>query len=222
MPPEPSIVEWAAAALAAALIVAIGGQLVVGRADAGVTYWSRVAGWCIGSLASAVLLAAAVLAGAGIRAGRIEPVAGERPAVSGFARILLDLDPNATERVAIYGVGLLVPLAAVLVVLAIAAVDPARTIGLRIVEALVCSAVGVIAAAIALGDTGPLATRAAIGVVALAFGALVALALDELGRRDPESGRGFEDGRVVAVAPVPGVGPTGATEHEGQAVAPGS
>ena len=183
MQPEPSLADWVAATLAAVAIVAVAGQLLLGRVGNDVSRWSRVTGSLVASLASAVLLVAAVLAGAGIQATRLDPAqAGDDRPVSGFARTLIDIDPDVTERVALYGVGLLVPLAAVLVVLALAAVDPARTIGLRVVIALLCSAVAVLGAAVAVGDTGVLAHRAAVGIAALALAALGALATDEIGQ----------------------------------------
>jgi hypothetical protein len=180
--PSPSALEWLAAAVGAAAIVAVGGQLLLGRVDAGVTRWSRITGSLVASLATAVLLVAAVLAGAGIQASRLDRASdgADRPA-SGFARALIDVDPDVTERVALFGVGLLVPLAAVLVVLALAAVDPARTLGLRVVVALACSALAVVGLAVAFGDTGTLAALAAVSVGVLALAALGALAADEIG-----------------------------------------
>jgi hypothetical protein len=202
--PEPSVGEWVAAVVAAVAIVGVGGQLLLGRVGPDVSRWSRLAGSMIASLAAASLLAAAVLGGAGLQASRLDPAAsGDDRPTSGFARVLLDLDPEVTERVASFGLLLLVPLAAVLVVLAAAAVDPARTIGLRVVQAVVCSAVAVIAAAIAFGDTGVLATRASVAVCLLAVAALAALAIDEVThpRDDDYDDDGYDEyGNELVVA----------------------
>jgi hypothetical protein len=180
--PEPTTTDWALVALAAVLVVVVGGLLVIRPAlRPAVTTESRIAGFLIAGTATAVLLAAVVLGVAGWRASQLDPTAGgdDRPA-GPFVRYLIDSNPDSTERAAAYGLGVLVPLAAVLVVLAVAAVDPARSLGLRVVQGLLCGALFVTSVFVAIGDAGPLAARAAIGVALLTAGALAALATDEI------------------------------------------
>jgi hypothetical protein len=175
--------------VAAVLVVGVGGHLVVRSAlDRAPSTASRVAGHLLGCLAVAVLLVAVVLAAAGLQAAGIGAAAdAERPS-GPFIRYLLDADPDTTQRAATYGAAVLVPLAGVLAVLALAALDPARTVGLRAAQALAGAAVAVGALLVATGDTGPLVARSAAGMAAVAAGALGALAVDELTqprRRDP-------------------------------------
>ena len=183
--PEPTTTEWIAVSVAAALVVLLGGLLVIRPAlRPGVSIGSRVAGYLIASAAVALLLCAIVLGAAGLQASRLDPAlrGDDRPA-SAFAHFLIDENPDSTERAAGYSIGVLVPLASVLVVLALAAVDPSRPIGLRAIAGAICSALLVMGAFVAIGDTGPLAARAALGLVVLVAGALVALGLDELTHR---------------------------------------
>ena len=85
------------------------------------------------------------------------------------------------------------PLAALLGVLAHAVADPARTPGLRAVVGAVLGAVAVGAALVVLGDTGPLATRAALGVAAVAAVSAGALVVDELRLRRSLRAAGAEE-----------------------------
>jgi hypothetical protein len=186
--PEPTTTEWVLVSLAAVLVVVVGGLLLIRPAlRPSVTTESRLAGFLIAATAAAVLLVAFVVGAAGWQASRLDPAAGgdDRP-TGPFVQYLIDSNPDTTERAAAYGMGVLLPLAAVLVVLALAAVDPARSIGLRVVQGLVCAAILVISLFVAIGDTGPLATRAALGMALLSAGALAALATDELRHRRPE------------------------------------
>jgi hypothetical protein len=178
----PTTTDWVLVSLAATLVVVVGGLLLIRPAlRPSVSAESRLAGFCIAATATATLLLSVVLGAAGWRATSLDPAAGgdDRPA-GPFVRYLIDANPDSTERAAVYGVLVLVPLAAVLVVLAVAAVDPARTIGLRVVQGLVCAAVFVTSVFVAIGDAGPLAARAATGVAVLTAAALAALATDEI------------------------------------------
>ena len=182
---EPTTTEWWAAGIAAALVVLVGGLLFIRPAlRPAASGASRIAGFLLAAQAVAVVVVAAVLVGAGIRASSIE-VADDgtfEPLTGPFARFLFSRPPDTIERVAGYGAAVLLPLAGVLGVLALAAVDLGRSIGLRVIAALVCGAMLVTSVLVVVGDAGPLAGRAAIGVALLAGGAATALAADELSR----------------------------------------
>lgn len=185
MVPEPTTTEWVAAAVAAVLVVLLGGLLFVRPAVRPATSGpSRVAGLMLSALAVAVVLVVAVLVGAGIQASRLDPaLLGEDRPTGPFAVYLIDLDPATTERVAQWAPAILLPLAATLGVLALAAVDVGRSLGLRIIAALTSGAILACCWRVATQDAGPLAARAAVGAGALAAGALVAFIADELPRR---------------------------------------
>ena len=175
--------------LAAVLVVVVGGLLVIRPAlRTDISTESRLAGFLIAATAVATLLAATVLGAAGWLAIGLDPAQQGDDRPSGpFVQYLINPNPDTTERAAAYGMVVLVPLAAVLVVLALAAVDPARTIGLRVVQGLVCGALFAAGVFVAIGDTGPLAARAAVGVALLTGGALAALATDEVRHPRPAS-----------------------------------
>jgi hypothetical protein len=182
--PEPTTTEWFAAAAAAGLIVALGGlHLIRPAAVPGTTTAGRLAGWLLGCLTVSAILVTAVLVGAGIRAAQItmeELENGTRLPSGAFARYLFDADPDSTERVAQYGPAVLLPLAGTLGVLALAAVDVGRSIGLRAIAVATCVLLAAVAVLIGLGDAGPLATRTAVAVAGLSTAAVAALAADHL------------------------------------------
>lgn len=182
MVPEPTTTEWVMAAVAAVLIMLLGGLLFILPAlRRGATPASRMAGFLLSCLATAMVVIAAVLVVAGIRARSIDPLEGGegRPA-SPFARYLFDPNPASTERVATYGAAVLLPLAAVLGVLALAAVDLGRSIGLRAIAGLTCGALLIASVVLIIGDAGPLAARTAVGIGVLSAASAVALTADEL------------------------------------------
>jgi hypothetical protein len=183
---EPTTAEWWAAGGAAGLLVLVGGLLLIRpRRRAGVAITSRIAGWFLACAASAVLVVAAVVGTAGWKATSLDPAArGEDRPATAFAQYLIDSNPDSTERAAAYGLGVLVPLAAVLAVLALATVDPARPTGLRLIAAALTAALLVLCLFVVAGDAGPLAARAAMGIAGLASGALLFLVLDELTHRN--------------------------------------
>jgi hypothetical protein len=171
--------------MAAVLVVFLGGLLFVRPAIRPATTGpSRVAGLMLSALGVAVLLVVGVLAAAGISASKLDPaLLGEDRPTGPFARYLVDLDPTTTERVGTYAAAILLPLAATLGVLALAAVDVGRSLGLRVIAALTSGAIVAGCWRVATQDAGPLASRAAVGVGALATGALLAFLADELPRR---------------------------------------
>jgi hypothetical protein len=189
--PEPTTSEWVAAAAAAALIVTLAALLFIrpAAAERGTTPAGRLAGWLLACLATASVLGTVVLIGAGMRASMISLTdlqTGTGLPTGAFARYLFDADPDATERVAQYAPALLLPFAGTLAVLALAAVDAGRSVGLRLIGGLACVVVVVGSWFVGVGDVGPLAARTALGVGALAAGAGIALGVDHIigpGRR---------------------------------------
>jgi len=168
--------------LAVLAVVAVGAAAIVLPAlPRAATNACRVVAGGLAVLAVASLLTAAVLASAGSVASGID-LAAEAPELptGTFVDFLIDADPDATQAAGTYAPLILGPLAALLGVLAHAVADPARTPGLRAVAGAVLSAVAVGAALVVLGDTGDLATRAALGVAAVAAGSAGALLVDEL------------------------------------------
>lgn len=179
---EPTLLEWVVTSVAVLAVVAVGTAVVVGPAlPRAATRACRVTALGLGALAVSALLTGAVLAAAGSVAGGIDVAAGEPSRPSGtFVDFLVDADPDATEAAGAYAPLVLGPLAALLGVLAHAVADPARTPGLRSVAGAMLGAVLVGAALVVLGDTGALATRAALGVAVVASVAAGALLVDEL------------------------------------------
>lgn len=192
MPPGPTTTEWIAAAVAAALVVVVGGRLLVTPAlRRGTRHTSaRLAGMLLGCTAVALLLVVAVLVGTGLRSSMISTAdleAGTDLPAGAFVRLLFNPSLDVTERTAWYAAGLLVPASLPFGVLAVAVVDRQRSVGLRVVAAVLSFAFGAFAAYVALGDTsplptdpGPLAARAATGFVVLAVATLLALAVDHV------------------------------------------
>lgn len=178
---------------AALLVVALGGLHLVRPAatEPGTTAAGRLAAWLLGCLATASVLVTVVIVGAGVRAAQIsihDLENGTGLPTGAFARYLFDADPDSTERVAQYAPALLLPLAGTLAVLALAAVDVGRSVGLRAVAGLVCFLLAVCSAVVGLGDVGPLAARTALAVGVLSVAAATALAADHLlGPRRPSA-----------------------------------
>lgn len=193
MLPEPSATEWVAAAVASVLVVALGGLHFVRPAASGPgsTAAGKVAAWLLGCLGAAAVLVTVVLVGAGVRAAQIslsDLQNGTGLPTGAFARYLFDPDPDSTERVAQYAPAVLLPLAGTLAVLALAAVDAGRSIGLRAIAGGLCFLLAVACAVIGTGDVGPLAARTALAVGVLSVAAATALAADHLlGPRRPSA-----------------------------------
>ena len=171
--PDPTTGEWVAAAIAACLVVVLGALLLLGPAlrRSTATSWGRAGGLLLAITASGLVLVVAV-AFAGSRAGRA-PV-GE------FAGVLVHSEPGTAGRIAGYVAALLLPLAAVLAVLAVAVVDIGRPSGLRAAAGAAAGFVLVAGAVVTIGDTGPAPTAVGSAAVVLAAATILALALDEV------------------------------------------
>jgi hypothetical protein len=179
---EPTVLEWVVTSLAVLAVVAVGAAAIVLPAlPRAATNACRVVAVGLAALAVSSLLTGAVLASAGSVASGID-LAAEAPDLptGTFVDFLIDADPDATQAAGTYAPLVLGPLAALLGVLAHAVADPARTPGLRAVVGAVLGAVAVGAALVVLGDTGALATRAALGVASVAVVSAGALVVDEL------------------------------------------
>lgn len=182
---DPTTVEWIAAGVAAGLVVLVGAVLVlrpVLRRSAA-TPWGLTGGVLLAALAVGLVLVVAVVAVAGWRADVEHPPAGP------FAGVLVATDPATATRVSGYAAALLLPLAAVLLVLAVAVVDLGRSSGLRIAAGVAVGVVLSVGVLLAVGDAGSAPRVAGWAAAALAGAAGLALALDELvGGRQPGSG----------------------------------
>ena len=168
--------------LAVLAVVAVGAAAIVLPAlPRAASNACRVVAVGLAALAVSSLLTGAVLASAGSVASGID-LAAEAPELptGTFVDFLIDADPDATQVAGTYAPLVLGPLAALLGVLAHAVADPARTPGLRAVVGAVLGALAVGAALVVLGDTGALATRAALGVAVVAAVSAGALLVDEL------------------------------------------
>ena len=189
MLPEPTTTEWFAAAIAAGLVVALAGMLFIRpSAGPGTTVAGRLAGWLLACLACSAALGTAVIVGAGIRAAQInleDLQTGTGLPTGAFARYLFDADPGSTERAAQYAPAVLLPLAGTFAVLALAAVDLGRSVGLRAIAAVACLVVAGLCVVVGAGDVGPLVARTATAVGALSVAAVLALAVDHLVGTNP-------------------------------------
>ena len=190
MLPEPTTTEWFAAAIAAGLVVALAAlHFIRPSAVPGTTAAGRLAGWLLACLACSAALATAVIAGAGIRAAQIsieDLQTGTGLPSGAFARYLFDADPGSTERAAQYAPAVLLPLAGTFAVLALAAVDLGRSIGLRAIAAVVCVVVASLCVVVGVGDVGPLVARTATAVGLLSAAAVAALAVDHVLGANPK------------------------------------
>lgn len=177
--PDPTSAEWAAAGLAAALVVVVLSlhllRPVLARSPA--AGWGRVAGFLLACVAAELVLVAAVAAVAGWQGG--DDPGGP------FAGLLVHADGATGTRVAAYVAALTLPAAAVLVVLSLGVVDVGRPSGLRIVAGVVVGIVLAVAALVVWGDTGAAPEAAAWFAVLLAGGAALALVADEVAGRRP-------------------------------------
>lgn len=171
---DPTTGEWIAAGTAAGLAAAVLALLLVWvplrRSTA--TRWGRAAGFLLAAVASSLVVTVAVVVGIALD--------GDSGVSGPFGAVVARINAQTAERVAGYIAALLLPVAAVVAVLALAVVDVGRNTGLRIaagVAAGVLLATGVV---VALGDTGTAPTAAGWVIAVLAGGAAVALALDEV------------------------------------------
>jgi hypothetical protein len=183
--PDPTTAEWAAAGLAASLVVVLAAlhlvRGVLGRSAA--SPWGRVAGFLLGCIAVALVLCAVLAAAAGWRAG------GGR--TGPFAGVLVHPDRPNAERLGSYVPALTLPPAAVLAVLSLAVIEVGRPSGLRTVAGVASGAAAAMGALVVWGDPGAAPEAAAWFVTVLGAAAAVSLVVDELaGRRSgPGGGR---------------------------------
>lgn len=196
MLPTPTTTEWVAAALAAALVVALGALHVVGVGRRPLTR-DRLAlagGWLLGCLAATSLLVLAVLVGTAVRASLVSTadIQAQRHLPAGpFVGHLFNRDLSTTERVGWISAAYLLPLAGTFAVLAVAVVDRHRSVGMRIAALATSLVLAVFAACVALGtstpldtDPGPLAGRVSTAVLLLSLAAAAVAAADVV-RGDP-------------------------------------
>ena len=191
--PEPTTGEWIVAGVAAGLVVVIAALLLLRPAlqRSSATTWGRAAGLLLAASATGLVLVVAVVGVAGAQA--------DDTPLGAFAGVLVATDVGTARRVASYTAALLLPMAAVLGVLAVDVVDVGRPSGLR---AAAGSAVGFVLVGggyVVLGDAGPAATGAGWAAVLLAGGAALTLALDELaGARQPRSSSPASDSSTMS------------------------
>lgn len=168
---DPSTAEWLAAGAAAGLVVVVASLLalhpVLARSRA--TPWGRAAGLLLATIATGLVLVVVVALVAGTRAG-------EAPE-SALAGVLVQPDG---ERIGRYAAAILLPLAAVLAVLAFAVVDVGRPSGFRIAAGVAAGVVLAFGLLVGFGDGGTVPTALGRVTAALAAGAAASLALDEL------------------------------------------
>ncbi len=179
MPPaDPTTPEWVAAAVAAGLVVVLGGlhllRAVLARSAA--TAWGRLAGLLLAVLAVGLVLVVVVLGVAGAQAS--DGPTGE------FAAVLVHPEADTASRLAGYAAALLLPLAAALAILAVAVVDVGRGSGLRIAAGVASGLVMAIGALVSTGGTDGAALAAGWAAVVLGAAAAAALVADQLDARE--------------------------------------
>lgn len=178
---DPTTAEWVAAGVAAGFVVVLGAvhllRPVLARSPA--SPWGRASGLLFATITTGLVLAVAVVAVGGARAGR----ASAGP----FAGVLVHPEPPTAERIAGYAAALLLPLAAVLGVLAAAVVELGRPSGLRIAAGVAAGVVLACGTLLVAGDVGTVATGAGWSAVVLAAAAAATLVADELTGRQSSS-----------------------------------
>lgn len=192
MLPTPTTTEWAAAAVAAGLVVALGALhlLGVGRRPLTRDRLAVVAGWLLGCLAAASLLVLAVLVGTAVRAAMVSAadIEAQRDLPAGpFVGLLLNRDLSTSERVGWISPAYLLPMAGTFAVLAVATVDRHRSAGMRMAALASSLVLALVAAYVGLGtstpfdtDPGPLAARTATAVLVLSLAAAAVVTADVL------------------------------------------
>jgi hypothetical protein len=191
--PDPTAGEWFVAGVAAGLVVVVGALLLLRPAlwRSTATVWGRAAGLLLATAAMGLVLVVAVAGAAGARAD--DTPTGE------FAGVLVAVDRGAAGRVAGYTAALLLPLAAILAVLAVAVVDVGRPSSLRAAAGTAAGFVLLVGLRVVTGDAGPAATAAGWAAVLLAGGAALMLALDEVaGGRQSRSSASASDSSMTS------------------------
>ena len=121
LPPDPTTSEWIIAGIAAGLIAVVGGAHLVRPSlrRASITFWGRAAALLLGTATAGVVLALVVVFAAGMRAERIDLAAGTGYPEGPLAGVLVTQNVGAADDVATYAAALLLPIAAVLGILAV-------------------------------------------------------------------------------------------------------
>lgn len=175
----PTSGEWIAAGAAGALVVVLLAlhllRPALGRSPS--TVWGRAAGLLLGCIAVGFVLVTVVAVVAGMRA--------DTGAEGAFAGVLVHPEPPTAERIGGYVAALLLPLAAVVAVLAVAVIDIGRPSGLRIPAGITAGVVLAASAIVARGDPGSAAEAVAWSSLVLSGAAAVALVADEVTGRRP-------------------------------------
>lgn len=170
----PTSGEWIAAGVASGLVVVLLAlhllRPVLARSRA--TAWGRAAGLLLGCLAVGFALVTAIAVVAGMRA--------DTAAEGAFAGVLVHPEPPTAERIGGYVAALLLPLAAVVAVLAVAVVDVGRPSGLRVPAGITAGVVLAASLLVARGDPGSAAEAVAWSSLVLSGAAAVALVADEV------------------------------------------
>ena len=181
--PEPTAGEWIVAGVAAGLVVVVAALQLLRPALARSTAspWGRAAGLLLATTAAGLVLVVTVAVAAGDRA--------DDAPVGEFAGVLVNAEPATAGRIAGYSAALLLPLAAVLAVVAVAVVDLGRPSAFRIVAGAAAGFVLLAGFVVVLGDAGPAATAVGWTAALLGGGSALLLALDEVsGLRQSRSG----------------------------------
>ena len=170
--PDPTAGEWVVAGVAAGLVVVLAALQLLrpALARSPATPWGRAAGLLLAVAAVGLVLVVAVA----VTAGGIADDTPDGP----FVAVLVHVD--AAGRIAGYVGALLLPLAAVLAVLAVAVVDLGRPSALRIVAGAASGFVLLAGLSVVVGDAGPAATAVGWTAALLGGGAGSLLAVDEV------------------------------------------
>jgi hypothetical protein len=182
MPPDPTTGEWFAAGVAAALIAVVAGAHLVRVAAprAHGTVWGRAAALLLGTLTAGTALTVVVLFAAGMRADQIDLAAGTGYPEGPLAGVLVTDDVTAADDVATYATALLLPIGAILGILAVAVASTPPRSGLRVAAGSAC-VMGVAVAAVFLAfDTGAAVAGVGVAALALFLAAGACLAVDAL------------------------------------------
>ena len=192
LPPDPTTSEWIVAGIAAGLIAVVGGAHLVRPSlrRASITFWGRAAALLLGTATAGVVLALVVVFAAGMRAERIDLAAGTGYPEGPLAGVLVTQNVGAADDVATYAAALLLPIAAVLGILAVGVAGSTPRGGLRVAAGAGCSIGVAVCAVLMTFDAGAVV----IGVATVGFVLLVAagicLAIDAA-TAEPDGPEGF-------------------------------
>jgi hypothetical protein len=183
LPPDPTTTEWILAGVAAALVAVVAGAHLVRLAARGTpgTAWGRAAALLLGTLTAGVALGLVVLFATGLRADQIDLAAGTGFPEGPLAGVLLPADVGAAADVATYAAALLLPIGAILGILAIAVASTPPRAGLRVAAGIACGIGVVVAGVLVVFDSGAVVTGTAVAAIVLFLATGLCLAVDALG-----------------------------------------